>query len=123
MIVWIILNVIKYTYYDIYIDIVNNQNYILFKELYHYNTIVSYVALCNIIHMMYYMNIFYLYIGILSKIFIDIEIIIDFHLLYIIILLCFIYDIIPFDFSIQMLLGLFGCLYIRNIYVKILNLE
>ena len=37
VLVWIILNVIKYTYYNKYIDIVNNENYILFKELSNYN--------------------------------------------------------------------------------------
>ena len=123
VLVWIILNVIKYTYFQEYVDIVNNQNYILFKELYYYNIIVSYVVLCKIIQIMFYMNIVYLYFGLLSKIFNDIKTIIDIHLLYILIMSCYIYDIIPFNFSIQMWLELFGCLYIRNIYVKILNLE
>ena len=123
MIVWGLLYIIKYTYYDIYIDVVNNENYMLFKELSYYNTIVSYVALCNIIDIMYYSNIIYLYFGLLSKIFIDIDTIIDFHLLYILILLCNIYRLIVFDFSLQMWLGIFGCLYIRKIYVKLLNLE
>ena len=123
MLVWIILNVIKYTYYNEYIDIVNNENYMLFKELSNYNIIVSYVALCNIIQTMFYINIVYLYFGILSKIFNDIDTIIDCHLLYGLILLCNIYRLITFDFSLQMWLGIFGCLYIRKIYVKILNLE
>lgn len=123
MIIWGLLYIIKYTYYDIYIDVVNNENYMLFKELSYYNTIVSYVALCNILDMMYYLNIVYLYFGILSKIFIDIDTIVDFHLLYILILLCNIYRLIPFDFGLQMWLGIFGCLYIRKIYVKLLNLE
>jgi len=123
VLVWIILNVIKYTYYIEFIDIVNNENYILFKELSNYNIIVSYVALCNIMNMMYYINIVYLYFGILSKIFNDIDTIIDCHLLYGLILLCNIYNLFPFDFSMQNWLGIFGCLYIRKIYVKILNLE
>ena len=100
VLVWIILNVIKYTYYIEFIDIVNNENYMLFKELSNYNIIVSYVALCKIIDMMYYINIVYLYFGILSKIFNDINTIIDCHLLYILIYICNVYDIIPFDFSI-----------------------
>ena len=54
LIVWGVLNIIRCTYYDIYIDVVNNDNYMLFKELSYYNTIVSYVALCNILDMMYY---------------------------------------------------------------------
>ena len=123
VLVWIILNVIKYTYYNEYIDIVNNENYMLFKELSNYNIIVSYVALCNIIQTMFYINIVYLYFGILSKIFNDINTIIDCHLLYGLILLCNIYNLFPFDFSMQNWLGIFGCLYIRKIYVKILNLE
>ena len=123
VLVWIMLNVVKCTYYNEYIDIVNNQNFMLFKELSNYNTIVSYVVLCNIIDMMYYMNIVYLYFGLLSKIFNDINTIIDFHLLYGLILICSICEIITHDFGLQMWLGLFGCLYIRNIYVKLLNLE
>ena len=123
VIVWGILNVVKCTYYNEYIDIVNNQNFMLFKELSNYNIIVSYVVLCNIIDMMYYMNIVYLYFGLLSKIFNDIDTIIDFHLLYGLILFCSICELITLDFSLQMWLGTFGCLYIRNIYVKILNLE
>ena len=123
IIVWGMLNVVKCTYYHEFIDIVNDENFMLFKELSNYNTIVSYVALCNIIDMMYYMNIVYLYFGILSKIFNDINTIIDCHLLYGLILFCSIYDLFPLDFSIQMWLGIFGCLYIRNIYVKLLNLE
>ena len=123
VLVWIILNVVKYTYYIEFIDIVNNENYMLFKELSYYNTIVSYVALCNIIQTMFYINIVYLYFGILSKIFNDINTIIDCHLLYGLILICNVYNLFPFDFSMQNWLGIFGCLYIRNIYVKILNLE
>lgn len=123
VIVWITLNIVKCTYYDEFIDIVNNENYILFKELSNYNIIVSYIALCNIIDTMYYMNIVYLYFGILSKIFNDINTIIDCHLLYILILICNVYDLFPLDFSMQNWLGIFGCLYIRNIYVKLLNLE
>ena len=123
VIVWGILNVVKCTYYNEYIDIVNNQNFMLFKELSNYNIIVSYVVLCNIIDMMYYMNIVYLYFGLLSKIFNDIDTIIDFHLLYGLILFCSICELITLDFSLQMWLGTFGCLYIRNIYVKLLNLE
>ena len=123
LIVWGLLYVIKYTYYIEFIDIVNNENYMLFKEISYYNTIVSYVALCNIIDMMFYINIFYLYIRLLSKIIIDIETIIDFHLLYGLIYICSIYRLITLDFSLQMWLGIFGCLYIRNIYVKLLNLE
>ena len=123
VIVWGILNVVKCTYYNEYIDIVNNQNFMLIKELSNYNIIVSYVVLCNIIDMMYYMNIVYLYFGLLSKIFNDIDTIIDFHLLYGLILFCSICELITLDFSLQMWLGTFGCLYIRNIYVKLLNLE
>ena len=73
--------------------------------------------------MMYYMNIIYLYFGLLSKIFNDIDTIIDCHLLYILIFICNVYDLFPLDFSMQNWLGIFGCLYIRNIYVKLLNLE
>ena len=123
LIIWGLLYIIKYTYYDIYIDVVNNENYMLFKELSYYNNIVSYVVLCNIIQIMFYANIIYLYIGIISKIFNDIDTIIDCHLLYGLILICNVYNLFPFDFSIQNWLGIFGCLYIRNIYVKILNLE
>jgi len=123
IIVWGMLNVIKCTYYNEFIDIVNNENFMLFKELSNYNTIVSYVVICNIIDMMFYMNLVYLYFGLLSKIFIDIETIIDIHLLYVLILICNIYRLFPLDFSMQNWLGIFGCLYIRNIYVKILNLD
>jgi hypothetical protein len=123
IIVWGMLNIVKCTYYHEFIDIINDKNYMLFKELSNYNTIVSYVALCNIIDMMYYMNIVYLYFGILSKIFNDINTIIDCHLLYGLIIICSIYELITLDFSLQMWLGTFGCLYIRNIYVKLLNLE
>ena len=86
---------------------------------YNNNTIVSYVALCNIIDMMYYIHIVYLYFGILSKIFNDIDTIIDCHLLYGLILFCSICELIILDVSLQMWLGIFGCLYIRNIYVKL----
>lgn len=123
IIVWGILNIIKSTYYHEFIDIVTDENFMLFKELSNYNTIVSYVVLCNIIDMMFYINIVYLYFGLLSKIFNDIDTIIDCHLLYGLLMVCNIYEIIILDFSLQMWLGTFGCLYIRNIYVKILNLE
>ena len=99
--------------------VVDPLNVVSYVVLY----VVSYVVLCNIIDMMYYMNIVYLYFGLLSKIFNDIDTIIDFHLLYGLILFCNICELITLDFSLQMWLGTFGCLYIRNIYVKLLNLE
>lgn len=124
LIVWIILNIIKYNPYFEGLDtFVTDRTLPLLKHYDYYYIYVMFYTLCKIIDLMYYINIFYLYIGILSKIFIDINTIIDCHLLYGLIFICNVYNLFPFDFSIQNWLGIFGCLYIRNIYVKILNLE
>lgn len=123
VIVWITLNIIKYIYFAEWINIVTDYTIVVLQNHDEYIYYLIFYAMCKIIDTMYYMNIVYLYFGILSKIFNDIDTIIDCHLLYGIILTCNIYDLIPFDYSLQMWLGLFGCLYIRNIYVKILNLE
>lgn len=124
VLVWITLNIIKYhpyfTGWDIY---VTDHTIHILKDHVYYNYYLMFYTMCNIIDMMYYMNIVYLYFGILSKIFNDINTIIDCHLLYGLILICSICELITLDFGLQMWLGTFGCLYIRNIYVKILNLE
>jgi hypothetical protein len=124
VIVWIMLNIIKYhpyfTGWDIY---VTDHTIHILKDHVYYNYYLMFYTMCNIIEIMYYINIIYLYFGILSKIFNDIDTIVDIHLFYGLILFCNLYNILPFDFSLQMILGLFGCLYIRNIYIKLLNLE
>lgn len=124
VIVWITLNIIKYhPYFEGWDTFITDHTVHILKDYDYYHYYLMFYTLCKIIDMMYYINIIYLYFGLLSKIFNDIDTIIDIHLLYILILLCNVYNLFPFDFSIQNWLGIFGCLYIRNIYVKILNLE
>lgn len=124
VIVWIMLNIIKYhPYFTDWDKFITDYTIHILKDHDYYHYYLMFYTLCNIIEIMYYINIIYLYFGILSKIFNDIDTIVDIHLFYGLILFCNLYNILPFDFSMQNWLGLFGCLYIRNIYIKLLNLE
>lgn len=92
-----------------------------YKDHKMYNYILMYLSIRNSNIMLIYLNIFYLYIGILN-ITGDIDVIVDFHILYGLIVLSLKYEYILIEFSSKTILGICGCLYIRKVLYKLYKL-
>jgi len=86
-----------------------------------YNYILMCLSIRNSNIMLIYLNIFYVYIGILN-ITGDIDVIVDFHILYGLIVLSLKYEYILIEFSSKTILGICGCLYIRKVLYKLYKL-
>ena len=86
-----------------------------------YKYILMYLSIRNTNIMLIYLNLFYLYIGILN-ITGDIDVIVDFHILYGLIVLSLKYEYILIEFSSKTILGICGCLYIRKVLYKLYKL-
>ena len=86
-----------------------------------HNYILMYISIRNSNIMLIYLNIFYVYIGILN-ITGDIDVIVDFHILYGLIVLSLKYEYILIEFSSKTILGICGCLYIRKVLYKLYKL-
>jgi len=86
-----------------------------------HNYILMYISIRNINIMLMYLNVFYVYIGILN-ITGDIDVIVDFHILYGLIVLSLKYEYILIEFSSKTILGICGCLYIRKVLYKLYKL-
>ena len=85
-----------------------------YKDHIEYKKILMYLSIQNTNIMLIYINVFYVYIGILYNIIADIDIIVDFHIRYILIVLSLKYEYIPTEYiSGKTLVGICGCLYIR----------
>ena len=81
-----------------------------------------YISIKNNNIMLIYLNVFYVYIGILN-ITGDIDVIVDFHILYGLIYMSYYYEYMPFNFlNFKMWYGLFACLYIRKVLYKLYKL-
>tara|TARA_B110000971_G_scaffold220954_1_gene266218 strand:+ start:68 stop:529 length:462 start_codon:yes stop_codon:yes gene_type:complete len=104
--------------YDIEVQQIN-QDWL--KDDILYNYILMYLSIRNSNIMLIYLNIFYLYIGILN-ITGDIDVIVDFHILYGLIVLSLKYEYILIEFSSNTILGICGCLYIRKVLYKLYKL-
>ena len=104
--------------YDIEVQQIN-QDWL--KDDILYNYILMYLSIRNSNIMLIYLNIFYLYIGILN-ITGDIDVIVDFHILYGLIVLSLKYEYILIEFSSKTILGICGCLYIRKVLYKLYKL-
>ena len=86
-----------------------------------HNYILMYLSIRNSNIMLIYLNVFYVYIGILN-ITGDIDVIVDFHILYGLIYMSYYYEYMPFNFlNFKMWYGLFACLYIRKVYINYIN--
>ena len=86
-----------------------------------YNYILMCLSIRNTNIMLIYLNLFYVYIGILN-ITGDIDVIVDFHILYGLIVLSLKYEYILIEFSSKTILGICGCLYIRKVLYKLYKL-
>ena len=86
-----------------------------------HNYILMYISIRNSNIMLIYLNLFYVYIGILN-ITGDIDVIVDFHILYGLIVLSLKYEYILIEFSSKTILGICGCLYIRKVLYKLYKL-
>jgi len=87
-----------------------------------HNYILMYISIRNSNIMLIYLNVFYVYIGILN-ITGDIDVIVDFHILYGLIYMSYYYEYMPFNFlNFKMWYGLFACLYIRKVLYKLYKL-
>ena len=87
-----------------------------------HNYILMYLSIQNTNIMLIYLNVFYVYIGILN-ITGDIDVIVDFHILYGLIYMSYYYEYMPFNFlNFKMWYGLFACLYIRKVLYKLYKL-
>jgi hypothetical protein len=86
-----------------------------------HNYILMYISIRNSNIMLIYLNVFYVYIGILN-ITGDIDVIVDFHILYGLIVLSLKYEYILIEFSSKTILGICGCLYIRKVLYKLYKL-
>lgn len=104
--------------YDIEVQQIN-QDWL--KDDILYNYILMYLSIRNSNIMLIYLNIFYVYIGILN-ITGDIDVIVDFHILYGLIVLSLKYEYILIEFSSKTILGICGCLYIRKVLYKLYKL-
>ena len=102
--------------YDIEVQQIDQD---LLKDDILYNYILMYLSIRNTNIMLIYLNIFYVYIGILNIIE-EIDIIVDFHMLYGLIYMSYYYEYMPFDFlNFKMWYGLFACLYIHKVLYKL----
>jgi hypothetical protein len=104
--------------YDIEVQQIN-QDWL--KDDILYNYILMYLSIRNSNIMLIYLNVFYVYIGILN-ITGDIDEIVDFHILYGLIVLSLKYEYILIEFSSKTILGICGCLYIRKVLYKLYKL-
>jgi hypothetical protein len=104
--------------YDIEVQQIN-QDWL--KDDILYNYILMYLSIRNSNIMLIYLNVFYVYIGILN-ITGDIDVIVDFHILYGLIVLSLKYEYILIEFSSKTILGICGCLYIRKVLYKLYKL-
>ena len=105
--------------YDIEVQQIN-QDWL--KDDILYNYILMYLSIRNSNIMLIYLNVFYVYIGILN-ITGDIDVIVDFHILYGLIYMSYYYEYMPFNFlNFKMWYGLFACLYIRKVLYKLYKL-
>ena len=86
-----------------------------------HNYILMYISIRNSNIMLIYLNVFYVYIGILN-ITGDIDVIVDFHILYGLIVFSLKYEYILIEFSSKTILGICGCLYIRKVLYKLYKL-
>jgi hypothetical protein len=87
-----------------------------------HNYILMYISIRNNNIMLIYLNLFYIYFGILN-ITGDIDVIVDFHILYGLIYMSYYYEYMPFNFlNFKMWYGLFACLYIRKVLYKLYKL-
>ena len=84
-----------------------------------YNYILMYLSIRNTNIMLIYLNLFYVYIGILNIIIRDTDLLVDFHILYGLIVLSLKYEYILIEFSSKTILGICGCLYIRKVLYKL----
>ena len=107
------LNILQQYDIDVYFN-----NY---KDHKMYNYILMYLSIRNTNIMLIYLNLFYVYIGILN-ITGDIDVIVDFHILYGLIELSLKYEYILIEFSSKTILGICGCLYIRKVLYKLYKL-
>jgi hypothetical protein len=87
-----------------------------------YNYILMYLSIRNTNIMLIYLNLFYVYIGILNIIIRDTDLLVDFHILYGLIVLSLKYEYILIEFSSKTILGICGCLYIRKVLYKLYKL-
>ena len=93
----------------------------LLKDDILYNYILMYLSIRNTNIMLIYINLFYVYIGILN-ITGEIDVIVDFHIHYGLIVLSLKYEYILIEFSCKTILGICGCLYIRKILYNLYKL-
>ena len=101
--------------YDIGVQQINKD---WLKDDILYNYILMYISIRN---NNINLNLFYVYIGILN-ITGDIDVIVDFHILYGLIVLSLKYEYILIEFSSKTILGICGCLYIRKVLYKLYKL-
>lgn len=112
------LNILQHDY-DI--EVVQQIDQDWLKDDILYNYILMYLSIRNTNIMLIYINLFYVYIGILN-ITGEIDVIVDFHILYGLILLSLKYEYILIEFSCKTILGICGCLYIRKILYNLYKL-
>jgi len=92
-----------------------------YKDHKMYNYIFMYLSIRNTNITLMYLNLFYVYIGILN-ITGEIDVIVDFHILYGLIVFSLKYEYILIEFSSKTILGICGCLYIRKALYKLYKL-
>ena len=118
----------QYIGWEEMVDNFTTNTYWLSNDILHYykddilyNYILMYFSIRNSNIMLMYLNVFYVYIGILN-ITGDIGVIVDFHILYGLIVLSLKYEYILIEFSSKTILGICGCLYIRKVLYKLYKL-
>ena len=117
----------QYIGWEEMVDNFTTNTYWLSNDILHYykdekiyNYILMYLSILNTNIMLMYLNVFYVYIGILNDVLGDIDTIVNFHILYGLIYMSYYYEYMPFNFlNFKMWYGLFACLYIRKVLYKL----
>ena len=117
----------QYIGWEEMVDNFTTNTYWLSNDILHYykdekiyNYILMYLSILNTNIMLMYLNVFYVYIGILKDVLGDIDTIVNFHILYGLIYMSYYYEYMPFNFlNFKMWYGLFACLYIHKVLFKL----
>ena len=84
-----------------------------------YKKILIYISIQNTNIMLIYINLFYMYFGILNIIIRDTDLLVNVHILYFLIVISLKYEYITIEYTNKTILSMCGCLYIHNKLYKL----
>jgi hypothetical protein len=84
-----------------------------------YKKILIYISIQNTNITLIYINLFYMYFGILNIIIRDMDLLVNVHILYFLIVISLKYEYITIEYTNKTILSMCGCLYIHNKLYKL----